>query len=322
MVDALKMVRTLHLEELVPSRTGDLNIKTSEINRPGLPFAGYWEHFAYERPQILGLVEVGYIRSLDPQIRSERLRRFVGYAIPCIIIARDLRGLDDLIELAAEANIPVYRTAADTTRLVVDMIYFLNNQLAPRTTMHGVLVDVYGVGVLITGESGVGKSEAALELVKRGHRLVADDVVDIRRVSDNRLIGEAPETTRHMMEIRGIGIIDIATMFGIGSVVSSRAISMVVHLEYWDSAKTYDRLGLEDKKTEILGVEVPWLLLPIRPGRNVAVVLEVAARNLMLKQQGYNAALELQRRALDRISQSAAEAGERAARIAEINRND
>ena len=308
MVDAAMMVKALKLTELVPSATGFLPIDASDINRPGLPFAGYWEHFANERPQILGLVETSYLHSLDPETRRMRLQQFVSYDLPCIVICRRLEGMDDLIQMAAERRIPVYRSDVDTTKLVMDMIYFLNNHLAPRTTMHGVLVEVYGVGVLLTGESGVGKSEAALELVKRGHRLVADDVVDIRRVSEDRLIGEAPEMVRNLMEIRGIGIIDVATMFGIGSVMRSKSIDMVVHLEHWVQDKVYDRLGLEDKAHEILGVQVPWLLLPIRPGRNVAVVLEVASRNLMLKQQGYSAARELEKRMIARMEKSAARA--------------
>jgi len=309
MVDAAVMIRALKLTELVPSPTGFLPIETSDINRPGLPFAGYWEHFADERPQIMGLVETSYLHSLDPDTRRRRLEQFVSYDLPCIIICRRLEGMDDLIQLAAERKIPVYRSDVDTTKLVMDMIYFLNNQLAPRQTMHGVLVEVYGVGVLLTGESGVGKSEAALELVKRGHRLVADDVVDVRRVSDNRLIGEAPEMVRNLMEIRGIGIIDVATMFGIGSVMRSKSIDMIVHLEHWVEGKEYDRVGLDDRTSEILGVQVPWLLLPIRPGRNVAVVLEVASRNLMLKQQGYSAARELEKRMMARMDRAAGREG-------------
>ncbi len=304
MVDAATMVKALKLTELVPSETGVLPIETSDVNRPGLPFAGYWEHFANERPQILGLVETSYLRSLDLETRRRRLEQFVSYDLPCIIICRRLEGMDDLIAMAAARKIPVYRSDVDTTRMVTDMIYFLNNHLAPRMTMHGVLVEVYGVGVMLTGESGVGKSEAALELVKRGHRLVADDVVDVRRVSDNRLIGEAPETVRNLMEIRGIGIIDIATMFGIGSVMRTKSIDMIVHLEHWVKGKEYDRVGLDDKTNEILGVQVPWLLLPIRPGRNVAVVLEVASRNLMLKQQGYSAARELEKRMMARMDRA------------------
>ena len=305
MVDAAMMVKALKLTELVPSETGVLPIEASDVNRPGLPFAGYWEHFANERPQILGLVDTSYLHSLPPEIRRQRLAQFVGYDLPCIIICRRLEGMDDLIEMAAARKIPVYRSDVDTTKLVTDMIYFLNNHLAPRQTMHGVLVEVYGVGVLLTGESGVGKAEAALELVKRGHRLVADDVVDIRRVSENRITGEAPEMVRNLMEIRGIGIIDIATMFGIGSVMRSKSIDMNVHLEHWVKGKEYDRVGLDDKTNEILGVQVPWLLLPIRPGRNVAVVLEVAARNLMLKRQGYSAAKELEKRMLARMEKAA-----------------
>ena len=306
MVDAAAMVKALKLTELVPSQTGFLPIEASDINRPGIQLAGFWDHFADERPQIIGLVETSYLDSLDAATRRERLEKFISYDLPCIIICRGLGGLDDLIEMARARKIPVYRTGESTTRLMIDIIYFLNNHLAPRTTMHGVLVEVYGVGVLLTGESGVGKSEAALELVKRGHRLVADDVVDIRRVSDNRLVGEAPEMIRHLMEIRGIGIIDVATMFGIGSVMRTRSIDLIVHLEHWVDGKEYDRVGTDEKTQEILDVQVPMILLPIRPGRNVAVVLEVAARNLMLKQQGYNAVEELEKRMFARLEKTAA----------------
>lgn len=298
------MVKALKLTELVPSQTGFLPIEASDINRPGIQLAGFWDHFADERPQIIGLVETSYLGSLDAATRRERLEKFVSYELPCIIICRGLGGLDDLIELARARKIPVYRTGESTTRLMIDIIYFLNNHLAPRTTMHGVLVEVYGVGVLLTGESGVGKSEAALELVKRGHRLVADDVVDIKRISDKRLIGESPEVVRHFMEIRGIGIIDISAMYGIGSVIHSKSIDMVVNLELWKKDKEYDRLGLTEEFTELLGVKVPLLELPIRPGRNVAIVLEVAARNYRLKQQGYNAARELDNRLMNRLARS------------------
>ncbi len=307
MVNANAMVKALQLTELVPPPSPYLNIETSDLNRPGLPLAGYWEFFAYERPQVLGKVETSYLNSLDPRTRRERLQKFVSYPLPCIIICRQLDGMDDLIDLAAGRNIPVYRSDIDTTKFVVNMIYFLNNHLAPHTNKHGVLVEVYGVGIMITGESGVGKSESALELVKRGHRLVADDVVDIRRVSERRLVGEAPAMLRHLMEIRGIGIIDIPNMFGIGSVLPSKSIDLIVHLENWQPGKEYDRLGLEEEYTEILDVKVPSILLPIRPGRNLAVVLEVAARNLRLKQQGFNAAKELEKRMMERMQQSSEE---------------
>lgn len=296
MVDAAAMVKALKLTELVPSQTGFLPIEASDINRPGIQLAGFWDHFADERPQIIGLVETSYLGSLDAATRRERLEKFVSYELPCIIICRGLGGLDDLIELARARKIPVYRTGESTTRLMIDIIYFLNNHLAPRTTMHGVLVEVYGVGVLLTGESGVGKSEAALELVKRGHQLVADDVVDICRVSDTRLVGECPEMVRHFMEIRGIGIIDIRAMYGVGAVAVSKSIDLVMHMEKWQADKEYDRLGLQDEYITILGVKVPHQLTPVRPGRNMAIIIEVAARNLSLKRLGYSAAHELDRR--------------------------
>ena len=307
MVNAKAMMKALRLTELAPATTEELRIEASDMNRPGLQLSGFWEHFAYERPQILGLVETSYLRSLEPAIRQERLERFVSYDLPCIIICRHLAGMDDLIDMARARSIPVYRSDSDTTQLIVELIYYLNGALAPSTRMHGVLVEIYGVGVLITGNSGVGKSEAALELLKRGHRLVADDAVDIRRVSAGRLVGQAPEMVRNFMEIRGIGIINVATLFGIGSVMQSKSIDMVVHLEHWQQDKEYDRLGLTDETRKILDVDVPWLLMPIRPGRNLAVVLEVAARNLRLKQQGYSAAKDLEQRFNERMARGFSE---------------
>ena len=307
MVNAKAMMKALRLTELAPAPTEELRIEASDMNRPGLQLSGFWEHFAYERPQILGLVETSYLRSLEPAIRQERLERFVSYDLPCIIICRHLAGMDDLIDMARARSIPVYRSDSDTTQLIVELIYYLNGALAPSTRMHGVLVEIYGVGVLITGNSGVGKSEAALELLKRGHRLVADDAVDIRRVSAGRLVGQAPEMVRNFMEIRGIGIINVATLFGIGSVMQSKSINMVVHLEHWQQDKEYDRLGLTDETRKILDVDVPWLLMPIRPGRNLAVVLEVAARNLRLKQQGYSAAKDLEQRFNERMARGFSE---------------
>ena len=307
MVNAKAMMKALRLTELAPAPAEELRIEASDMNRPGLQLSGFWEHFAYERPQILGLVETSYMRSLEPAIRRERLERFVSYDLPCIIICRHLAGMDDLIDMARARSIPVYRSDSDTTQLIVELIYYLNGALAPSTRMHGVLVEIYGVGVLITGNSGVGKSEAALELVKRGHRLVADDAVDIRRVSAGRLVGQAPEMVRNFMEIRGIGIINVATLFGIGSVMQSKSIDMVVHLEHWQQDKEYDRLGLTDETRKILDVDVPWLLMPIRPGRNLAVVLEVAARNLRLKQQGYSAAKDLEQRFNERMARGFSE---------------
>ena len=301
LVNENDLVRALHLETLLAAADGELNIEESDVSRPGLQLTGYWDYFAYMRPQLLGKVEMTYLSTLTPEVRMERIKRFFSFDLPCVIICRGMPCFDEILTCARERNIPVYRSQEDTVKMEMAIINFLNSYLAPRQTMHGVLVDVYGVGLLITGESGVGKSEAALELVKREHRLVADDVVDIKRVSDTRLVGEAPELVRHFMEIRGIGIIDIATMYGVGAVIRSKSIDMEVHLEQWKPGAEYDRLGLVDEYTTILGVQIPRIVLPVRPGRNLAVVLEVAARNLRLKQMGYNAAQEIDKRATERI---------------------
>lgn len=302
MVHAEDFQKSLDLEQIHAGPRSKLNIEYSDINRPGLQLAGFWDYFPSERPQVLGKVEMTYLDQLDPKVRYERLKKFMSYDLPCVIICRSLRCPVELARLAQERGIWVFSSPLPTSRFVLNLTNYLNNRLAPRITRHGVLVDVYGVGIMITGDSGVGKSEAALELVKRGHRLVADDVVDIKRVSDNRLIGESPEVVRHFMEIRGIGIIDISAMYGIGSVIHSKSIDMVVNLELWKKDKEYDRLGLTEEFTEIMDVKVPLLELPIRPGRNVAIVLEVAARNFRLKQQGYNAARELDNRLMSRLA--------------------
>lgn len=296
MIQAADFVKALQLTTIVPSTTTEWDIKSAELNRPGLQFVGFYEYFAYERPQLIGKVEMTYLESLDSKARRERLKKFFDYDLPCVIICRGMQAPDELTALAKKRNIAVYSTSMVTTRFTVNAINYLNRCLAPRVTRHGVLVDVYGVGILITGDSGVGKSEAALELVKRGHQLVADDVVDICRVSDNRLTGEAPEMVRHFMEIRGIGIIDIRSMYGIGSVIVSKSIDLVIHMENWKEGKEYDRLGLTEESVSILGVKVPMQTMPVKPGRNIAIIIEVAARNLRLKRMGYNAAHEMDRR--------------------------
>lgn len=300
MVDKKQFIDALGFEVLSDNDRDTLPIENSDINRPGMQLSGFWDFFAFERPQVFGLVELAYLEQLDPAIKAERLDRFVSYDLPCVITCHRMPCDEMLLKKAAARGIPVFMSQKDTTLVILEMITWLADQLAPRTTRHGVLVDVYGVGVMITGESGVGKSEAALELVKRGHRLVADDVVDIRRVTDS-LIGEAPPMIRHLMEIRGVGIIDIATIYGIGAVIGSRSIDMIAHLENWVQGKEYDRLGLSDEYTDILGVSVPKLTIPIHPGRNIAIVLEVAARNLRLKQQGYSAAEILNERFDERL---------------------
>ena len=225
--------------------------------------------------------------------------------MPCVIICRGMKPPKELLDIARAHDVPVYMSEAMTNRFTFQAINYLNRILAPRVTRHGVLVDVYGMGVLITGDSGVGKSEAALELVKRGHQLVADDVVDIRRVNDSRLIGECPEMVRHFMEIRGIGIIDIRAMYGVGAVAMSKSIDLVMQLEKWVEGKEYDRLGLTEEYITILGVKVPHQLTPVRPGRNLAIIIEVAARDLSLKRMGYNAAHELDRRMNEMIMRNA-----------------
>ena len=307
MVKESDFVSKLGLTRVLPTEARTLPIEVSNVNRPGMQFANYWDFFAYERPQLLGKVEMTYMSQLDERVRRERLTKYFSYPLPCIIICRGYPCFDEMLVLAAAHKVPIYSTKKETTQFELELINYLRDYLAPRETRHGVLVNVYGTGLLIIGNSGVGKSEAALELVKRGHQLVADDVVDIRRVAENRLIGESPELVRHFMEIRGVGIINIATMYGVGAVIRDKTIDMEVHLEMWQADKEYDRLGMTENYTEILGVKVPSLLLPIHPGRNLAVALEVAARNFRQKQMGYNAAVELTRRHMERAQRMSEE---------------
>lgn len=304
MISEAAFVETLGLTRVLSFESKTLPIEVSNTNRPGMQFANYWDFFPYERPQLLGKVEMTYLSQLDELTRRARLAKYFNYPLPCIIICRGYPCFDDMLVLAAAHKIPVYSSKKETTQLELELIAYLRNELAPRETRHGVLVNVFGTGLMITGNSGVGKSEAALELIKRGHQLVADDVVDIRRVDEHRLIGEAPELVRHFMEIRGVGIIDISTMYGVGAIMRSKTIDMVVQLEMWQADKEYDRLGMTDNYIDILGVQLPSLLLPIHPGRNLAVVLEVAARNLRLKHMGYNAAQELTRRHMERAQRA------------------
>ncbi|MBO4378794.1 MAG: HPr kinase/phosphorylase [Clostridia bacterium] len=303
MIRTADFINALELRVLSPSTREELPIDSADTNRPGLQFAGFYENFANRRPQIIGKAEMSYLDSLDNEVRLERLRTYFSYPIPCVIISRGMQPPEELLQLAHESDVPVFQSDLVTTRVSINTITYLRQCLAPRTTMHGVLLDVFGVGVLITGRSGVGKSEAALELVKRGHQLVADDVVDICKVSDDRLTGESPEMVRHLMEIRGIGIIDIKAMFGIGSVLMSKSIDLVVHLEKWEEQKEYDRYGLTDEYTSIMDVRLPRIVLPVKPGRNLAIIIEVAARNFSLKRMGYSAAQELDRRTNEMMQQ-------------------
>ncbi len=301
MIQASDFRRALELIELSPSTRTEWDIRTADLNRPGMQFCGFYEYFAFERPQVIGKVEMTYLENLSQQKRRAMLKKYFSFDIPCVIVCRGMKAPDELLEAAAERDIAVYQTNQLTTKFTFNAINYLNRCLAPRVTRHGVLVSVDGIGVLLTGESGVGKSEAALELVRRGHQLVADDVVDICKVSDNRLVGECPEMVRHFMEIRGIGIIDIRTMYGVSAVAQSRSIDLVMNMEQWVQGKAYDRLGLHEEYTTILGVKVPSQTLPVRPGRNIAIIIEVAARNLSLKRMGYSAAKELDKRMQDMI---------------------
>ena len=301
MIQAAGFAKALQLTELSPSTKTEWDIRSADLNRPGMQFCGFYEYFAFERPQVIGKVEMTYLESLDADTRRDMLKKYFSYDLPCVVICRGMAAPQELLDAARASDVAVYQTNMLTTKFTFNAINYLNRCLAPRVTRHGVLVDVYGVGVLLTGESGVGKSEAALELVKRGHQLVADDVVDICKVSDNRLTGECPEMVRHFMEIRGIGIIDIKAMYGVSAVAMSKSIDLVMHMEHWVQGKEYDRLGLNEETITILGVKVPHQIMPVRPGRNLAIIIEVAARNLSLKRMGFSAAKELDKRMQDMI---------------------
>lgn len=268
-------------------------IVTSEINRPALQLTGYFDHFYSERVQIIGYVEYTYLEHLPREAKLPVYEKFLSYHVPCIIYTTMTEPDEDMLRLAEQYEVPVFMTKMTTSSFMAEIIRWLNVELAPCISIHGVLVDVYGEGVLIMGESGIGKSEAALELIKRGHRLVTDDVVEIRKVSDATLIGSSPDITRHFIELRGIGIIDVKTLFGVESVKNTQSIDLVIKLEEWDREKEYDRLGLEEEYTEFLGNQVVCHSLPIRPGRNLAVIVEAAAVNHRQKKMGYNAAKEL-----------------------------
>ena len=267
-----------------------------DINRPALQLTGFFEHFAYERVQLIGCVEYTFLENMEEDEKEKIYDMLLSYKIPCIIFCRNLKPDDSLIEKANKANVPVFSTETPTSAFSAEIIRWLNVELAPCISIHGVLVDVYGVGVLIMGESGIGKSEAALELIKRGHRLVSDDVVEIRKVSDETLVGTAPDITRHFIELRGIGIVDVKMLYGVQSVRETQNIDLVITLEEWDRDKEYDRLGLEEQYTEFLGNKVVCHQLPIRPGRNLAIIVETAAINHRQKSMGYNAAQELYKR--------------------------
>ena len=269
-----------------------------------MQLAGFFDHFDSERVQIIGYVEHAYMQTVSLEKRNEIMSKLMDYKVPCIVFCRNIEVSDELIKIATEKEVPILRSAKTTSSFMAEVIRWLNVELAPRISIHGVLVDVYGEGILITGESGIGKSEAALELIKRGHRLVADDVVEIKKVSDETLIGTAPDITRHFIELRGIGIIDVKTLFGVESVKNTQGIDLVIKLEEWSRDKDYDRFGLDEQHIEILGNKVVCYSIPIRPGRNLAIICESAAVNHRQKKMGYNAAQELYQRVTNKIRNS------------------
>ena len=277
-------------------------ITTSDISRPGLEMAGYFTHYPSNRVQLLGKTELSFFEMLPATDRRDRMMRLCAQNTPAIIISRELEIPQELIEASEENHVPVLKTHLTTTRFSSRLTNFLESKLAPTTAIHGVLVDIYGVGVLLIGKSGVGKSETALELVKKGHRLVADDCVEIRQESESKLIGSPPPLLEHLLEIRGIGIIDIMTLFGASAVRPFKRISLVIELENWDPDKTYDRLGLDEEKMQIIDMKLTKLTIPVQPGRNVSVIIEVAAMNYRLKRMGVNAAQEFSRRLDDMIA--------------------
>lgn len=289
-----QIAEALNLTEVyVAENYKETNISTVEINRPGLELTGYLEFFDNKRIQVLGNTEFSYLGRYGPEAQKMVIDSIFSFGPPAVIICRDIEPSNAILESAKLHKVSIFSTPQSTSDLTASLVQYLNKELAPRITRHGVLVEVYGEGCLLTGDSGVGKSETAIELIKRGHRLVADDAVEIRRTAQTTLYGQSPENIRHFIELRGIGIINARKLFGMGAIKLQEKIDMVINLEQWDSAKVYDRMGLDNEYMKILGVEVPTLTIPIKPGRNLAVIIEVAAMNNRQKKMGYNAAREL-----------------------------
>ena len=289
-----KIIDEFHLETIyMPKAPAEILIDENDVTRPGLQLMGFYEYFNPERMQIIGKMEFAYLSTIDEETRTQRLDALMSRHIPALIIARELPYFSEMLDLAKKYEVPLLRSKESTSNFISGLIAFLNLNLAPRITRHGVLIEIYGEGVFITGESGVGKSETAIELVKRGHRLVADDAVEIRKVSNISLVGSSPDNIRHFLELRGIGIINARRLFGIGAVKNTEKIELIVEMEQWNPEKIYDRMGVDTQFATILGVKIPMLTIPVKPGRNLAVILEVAAMNNRQKKMGYNAAAEL-----------------------------
>ena len=285
-----------------PDNLADIKIGRSDVNRPGLKLSGFGKLFEHDRMQIIGRVEYEYLCSLEPEKRLESFLSLVTEHPVCIVFTTELPISEEQKEACRKNNVPLLRTKMLTSAFMAAVIAHLNVALAPRVTRHGVLVEVYGEGILMLGDSGVGKSETAIELVKRGHRLIADDAVEIKRVSATTLVGTAPEIIRHYVELRGIGIVDVRRLFGMGAVKITEKIDLVIELEQWVQGKMYDRFGLESEYTEILGINVPSITIPVRPGRNLAIIIEIAAMNSRQKKMGYNTAEEFNKRLMGQIN--------------------
>ena len=288
-----KLARESHLTvAYTPKDLDQFKVYTAEVYRPGIMLAGYYQYFDRTRIQIIGLTELSYLNELDPEIRRTHLEKLFSFQPPAVILTRGFEPLPEMMEFAQKYGVPLLQSAEMTSPLMSSLIQALSTELAPRITRHGVLMNIYGQGVLMIGDSGIGKSETAIELLKRGHRLIADDAVEIRKVSTNSLVGTAPKLIRNYIELRGIGIVNVAKLFGMGAVRTENEINLIVNIVPWNTQEVYDRLGLEEQYMELLGVKVPMNTIPITPGRNLAMILEVAAMNNRQKKLGYNAALE------------------------------
>ncbi len=295
-VSVTDLVKDLDLDVVYQPEGKEFFVTSQDVNRTGLALAGYFEYFSYDRIQIIGMGEYAYFKNIDKEKRKQILDKLFSYEIPCLIVTRGLEIDEDIIEAAKKHEKMIISSDRNTTRFINVISNYLDKKLASRVTVHGVLVDVYGIGVLIKGESSIGKSETALELIQRGHRLVADDAVEIIKLDDNRLIGQAPELLKYYMEIRGIGIIDVRSLYGVGAIKNDKQIELVIQLEDWNQTKYYDRLGLDKEYEEILDLEVEKLVVPVKPGRNTAMIVEVAAMNFRQKVMGYDAAVEFTRK--------------------------
>lgn len=289
------LINYMSLEPVYYPKDVQSRIYTPEISRPGLQMAGYFDLFSFERIQIMGKTEMYYIKTLEEEVKRERLDKFFSFPIPAVIIANEMEVDETLIFYAKKYKRPVFKANSKTTRLVNEMISFLEEELAQEITIHGVCLEVFGIGVFIKGKSGVGKSETSLELINRGHRLIADDAVIIKKL-ENRLKASCPELTKHLMEIRGIGILDIKHLFGVGSIKLEQYIELAIELEEWDEDKEYDRIGMDDNYIEILDIKVPTVVIPVKPGRNISAIIEVAAKNYRQKLLGYNPLEKYQKR--------------------------